>query len=87
MVQRHLLRDIVGNPFRAAPVIEPAWLTPAASALAEEIYARRLFERSSELADALEAAGCHDAEILEHLRGPGPHVRGCVALDLLLGKE
>lgn len=25
--------------------------------------------------------------ILEHLRGPGPHVRGCWALDLVLGKE
>jgi hypothetical protein len=25
--------------------------------------------------------------LLAHLRGPGPHVRGCCALDLLLGKE
>jgi hypothetical protein len=39
------------------------------------------------LADALEEAGCTDADLLGHLRGPGPHVRGCWAVDLLLGKE
>jgi hypothetical protein len=27
-------------------------------------------------ANALEDAGCTDAELLGHLRGPGPHVRG-----------
>jgi hypothetical protein len=25
--------------------------------------------------------------LLAHLRSPGPHVRGCWAIDLLLGKE
>jgi hypothetical protein len=39
------------------------------------------------LADALEEAGCADAGLLGHLRGPGPHVRGCWAVDLLLGKS
>jgi hypothetical protein len=39
------------------------------------------------LADALEEAGCTDAELLQHLRGPGPHVRGCHLVDLLLAKE
>jgi hypothetical protein len=39
------------------------------------------------LADALEEAGCTDAAILGHCRGPGPHVRGCWVVDLLLGKE
>jgi hypothetical protein len=39
------------------------------------------------LSDALEEAGCDKEDILNHLRGPGPHVRGCWALDLLLGKE
>jgi hypothetical protein len=38
------------------------------------------------LADALEEAGCADAPLLEHLRSPGPHVRGCWALDLVLAK-
>jgi hypothetical protein len=37
------------------------------------------------LADALEEAGCGDADLLGHLRSPGPHVRGCLAVDLLLG--
>jgi hypothetical protein len=39
------------------------------------------------LAGALEDAGCTDAELLGHLRGPGLHVRGCWALDLVLGKN
>src|SRR5262245_14482213 len=43
-------------------------------------------QRLSVLADGLEEAGCADATILGHLRGPGPHVRGCWALDLLLGQ-
>jgi hypothetical protein len=43
--------------------------------------------RLAVLADALEEAGCADANLLGHLRGPGPHVRGCFALDLLLGKQ
>jgi len=38
------------------------------------------------LADALEDAGCADADLLEHLRSPGPDVRGCWALDLVPGK-
>jgi hypothetical protein len=39
------------------------------------------------LADVLEEAGLTDASLLGHLRGPGAHVRGCWAIDLLLGKE
>jgi hypothetical protein len=38
-------------------------------------------------ADAVEGAGCTDAELLGHLRGLGPHVRGCWAVDLVLGKN
>jgi hypothetical protein len=38
------------------------------------------------LADALEDAGCTDAELLGHLRRPGPHVRGSWALDLITGR-
>jgi hypothetical protein len=43
--------------------------------------------RLAVLADALEEAGCTDDGIVAHLRGPGPHVRGCWALDRLLGRE
>jgi hypothetical protein len=39
------------------------------------------------LADALEEAGCADADFLAHLRSPVPHVRGCHALDAILGRS
>ena len=39
------------------------------------------------LADALEDAGCDSQELLAHCRGGGPHVRGCWAVDLVLGKK
>jgi hypothetical protein len=39
------------------------------------------------LADALEDAACTDADLLGHLRGPRPHVRGCWAVDVVLGKS
>jgi hypothetical protein len=42
--------------------------------------------RLAVLADALEEAGCDNQEMLTHLRGPGPHVRGCWVVDVLLGK-
>jgi hypothetical protein len=81
-----LLRDVFGPlPFRPVAV-EAAWRTPAVLALAQTSYEERRFEDLPVLADALEEAGCTDPEILSHLRGPGPHVRGCWALDLVLGK-
>jgi hypothetical protein len=39
------------------------------------------------LADALEEAGCADADLLAHLRCGGGHLRGCWAVDLVLGKS
>ena len=43
--------------------------------------------RLAVLADALEDDGCTDEAVLAHLRGSGPHVKGCWALDLVLAKE
>jgi len=40
--------------------------------------------RLAALADGLQEIGCTDADLLEHLRGPGPHVRGCWALETIL---
>jgi hypothetical protein len=79
-------RDIFGNPFRTGAV-DPAWLTATVVALAQGIYADRAFERLPILADALEEAGCDDAQLLGHCRGRGPHVRGCWAVDLVLARE
>jgi hypothetical protein len=83
-----LLRDVFGNPFRPA-TIDPGWLAwngGTVPKLAEAIYDGRAFDRLPVLADALEDAGCADEQILSHCRGPGPHVRGCWVIDLLLGK-
>jgi hypothetical protein len=55
--------------------------------LAQDITEDGAFERLPLLADALEDAGCTDAELFGHLRAPGPHVRGCWALDLALVKK
>jgi hypothetical protein len=89
------VRDIF-NPFRPAP-LEPsvvAWNDAIVVRLAQiahddrHLPAGRLdLTRLAVVTDALEEAGCKDADILGHLRGPGPHVRGCWAVDLLLGKE
>jgi hypothetical protein len=69
-------------------------LTPQVVALAQAAYEQRELPsgaldaaRLAVLADALEEAGCTDADILNHLRSPSPHVRGCWAVDLTLGKE
>ena len=80
------LRDIFGNPFRPV-TINPAWLTPKVTTLAQTIYNDRAFDRMPELADALQEAGCDNQDMLSHCRGPGPHVKGCWVVDLLLGKE
>ncbi len=83
-----LIRDIFGNPFRPV-AIDPAWLTwrdGTIPLIAQAIYEERRFADMPILADALEEAGCADADILNHCRQPGEHVRGCWVVDLLLGK-
>jgi len=82
----HLLRDIVGNPFRPA-TLDPAWRTSTVLALASQMYGSRDFGAMPILADALQDAGCDTDDILDHCRGPGPHVRGCWVVDLVLGKS
>jgi hypothetical protein len=42
--------------------------------------------RLAVLADALLDSGCTDAELLCHLRAATPHVRGCFAVDAILGR-
>jgi hypothetical protein len=80
-----LLHDIFGNPFRPVS-LDPAWLTSTVLALANGVYAERAFDRMPILADALQDAGCDNLDILDHCRGPGPHVRGCWVVDLALAR-
>jgi hypothetical protein len=82
------LQDIFADPFHTPSPVSTtvlAWRAGAARKLAGRIYKEGTFERLPDLAHALEDAGCVDAELLGHLHGNGPHVRGCWALDLILG--
>jgi len=84
-----IVRDILGNPFHSS-VVHPDWLAwkdATIPKLAQAIYDDRTFDRLPILADALEEAGCTNADILAHCRKPGEHVRGCWVVDLLLGKS
>jgi hypothetical protein len=84
--QAGILRDLFG-PLHFRPVsLDPAWRTPAILHLAQAIYDDRAFDQFPILADALEEAGCTSRDVLDHCRGPGPHVRGCWVVDLVLGK-
>jgi hypothetical protein len=87
--QCRLLREILGNPFRP-PTVDRTWLSwggGAAARVARAVYEESAFDQLPILADALEEAGCGDAELLTHLRSEGPHVRGCWALDAVLGLD
>jgi hypothetical protein len=89
-----ILRDIFTSPSRLNVAAASSWQTETVRNIARSAYrSRKLPEGTLDeatlavLADALEEAGCANAEILEHCRGPGPHVRGCWVVDLLLAKE
>jgi hypothetical protein len=94
--QSRLLRDLFANPFRSRPRLYPsvlAWNDNLVVRMANAVYKERQLPagtldpaRLAILADALEDAGCEDAELLGHLRSEGPHCRGCWPVDLLLGR-
>jgi hypothetical protein len=94
--QSDLLRDIFGNPFRPRRALDPAilaWHDGTVRRLAQAAYDERHLPagtldagRLGILADALTDAGCDDEDLIAHCRSPGPHVRGCWAVDLILGK-
>ena len=99
----HFLRDIFGNPFKRKfwaesweqkanghVIVDPAWVRwqdGTVATIAQAIDEGGKFEEMPILADALDDAGCDNEDLLRHCRAEGPHVRGCWALDLLLGKE
>jgi hypothetical protein len=94
--QGWLMQELFGNPFRPATV-HAAWLAwhgGAIPKLAEAVYEEWALPsghldpaRLAVLADMLEEAGVTDAGLLGHLRGPGPHGRGCFAIDVLTGRS
>jgi hypothetical protein len=100
--RKALLRCVFGDPHwafvrgpaDAAPLgAERVWVEPAVrddprvAALAAQIYADGSFGLLPVLADLLEEAGCNFPLLLAHLRGPGPHAKGCWPLSLILTKE
>lgn len=85
--QTVLVRELFGNPFRKVK-FNAKWRTDTALALANRAYDAREFAALPILADALQDAGCDADDLLNHLRDTSAtHVRGCWALDLVLGKE
>ena len=87
--QAAIVRDIFGNPFRP-DAVDPSWLTWSDATLlkiAQGTYEERAFDRLPILADALDEAGCTQADILDHCRSEGLHARGCWVVDLILGKR
>jgi hypothetical protein len=94
--QPSLIRDLFGPlPFSEVYIAPSvlAWNHGCVVKLAQAAYEERSLSdgtlddvRLAVLADALEEAGVTDTLLLEHLRGPGPHVRGCFALDAILGR-
>jgi hypothetical protein len=93
IVQAAILRDLFGNLFGPSTLLDAGRLAGTVSTVAKlagaayedrELPAGTLDHgRLAVLADALEEAGA-DAELVVHLRHPGPHWRGCFALDALL---
>jgi hypothetical protein len=87
-MQCHLLRDLVGNPFRHLDFASwLPWHDGLLVKLAQAINAEGAFDRMPILGDALEEAGCTDCATLDHCRSSEPHARGCWLVDGLLGKE
>jgi hypothetical protein len=97
--QANLLRCIFGPlPFRPLPPVSApllAWNDCLVVHMANAAYEHQGLPsghldpaRLAVLCDALEEAGCPpDHELLLHLRGPGPHYRGCFAVDAILGRQ
>ncbi|MGL4419725.1 MAG: hypothetical protein ACRCZF_03585 [Gemmataceae bacterium] len=97
-----VVREVFPNPFAPRLPI-PRWegrgwhipapdhrscvVTENARAIAEQIHHHAGWADLPILADALEDSGCADAEVLDHFRSPGPHLRGCWALDVVLQRH
>jgi hypothetical protein len=93
-----VFHEVVGNPFLPRASVGPGWtggraphwllrVGETARAIAVGVQADQAFDRLPILADALEDDGCTDDDLLFHFRHHPTHLRGCWALDLVLGKS
>jgi hypothetical protein len=85
-----LLHCVFGNPLRHVSLNQGSLPHPLLT-IAQAVYDMPLLPSGelspvllADLADAMEEAGL-SSELVAHLRGPEPHVRGCFAVDLCLG--
>lgn len=82
-------RKTLLNEWLANCVVDRSWLLAnegAALKLVRSVGEQRCWDLLPNLADALELAGCTDAELLEHCRQPGEHSNHCWVVDLLLAQ-
>ncbi|WP_246523190.1 hypothetical protein [Gemmata palustris] len=86
LIKARIFRDISGNPFKRVK-FDKRWRTETATLLAQQMYESREFSALPILADALQDAGCSNADILNHCHGESLHVRGCWVVDLVLGRS
>jgi hypothetical protein len=82
-----IIHDLFDPLFLALPGFL-RWLDahPEVERLAQVLHADGAFADLSVLGDALDDAGCGYVSILDHCRSGGPHVRGCWAVELILGR-
>jgi hypothetical protein len=88
--QAEMLKDMFRNPLYpplgASPYLSETVLELARLAYRDRPSSGRLDPvHLGILGDALEETGYPNPELLAHLRKPEPHVRGCWALDFILG--
>jgi hypothetical protein len=79
-----LVREVFVSPFVEPPRFNGAWRSETVVQLVRHAQTTSDFSTLPILADALEEAGCDDSNLLAHLRGRGPHARGCWALEAIL---
>jgi ATP-dependent Clp protease ATP-binding subunit ClpA len=90
--QEHMLRKRKRRLLLEWPAnypIDPSWLSfngGAVARIAQDIREETHWQELPVLADALEDAGCTNAEVLGHCRQPGEHWTRCWVVELLLGK-
>ena len=85
--QRLCERQMLLRDWFAGRRAKSAWLPElpiAVIELAGTIGDQQNWAALPQLADALEAAGCTDAELINHCRQPGEHSRNCWVVDLLI---